>query len=115
MLANPNSSNAKVELEALRKWQLLALAEESFFCQRSRVTWLDLRDSNTAYFHRMANTRNSINLIHYLLDGNGNRIESQLGIHEHYICYFSELLGGFVEAPMFFQSNINQAILKGGN
>lgn len=85
ILANPTSNNVEVELEALRKWQILAQAKESFFCQRSRVTWLGLGDSNTSYFHQMANTRNYMNLIHYLVDGNGTRIDSQLGIHEHCI------------------------------
>lgn len=107
MLANPTPSNAEIELEALCKWLILAQAEESFFCQRSRVTWLGLGDSNTTYFHRMVNTRNSINRIHYLVDSNETRIDTQLGIHEHCISYLSSLLGGPVEPQMFDQRDLD--------
>lgn len=90
---------------------MLDEAEESLFFQRSNVTWLDLGDSNTAYFNRMVSTRNSYNLIHYLVDVNGNKsqteIKSQAGIEEHCISSFSGLLGGPVEPQMFEQSDIN--------
>ncbi|XP_010489852.1 PREDICTED: uncharacterized protein LOC104767537 [Camelina sativa] len=43
----------KKKLEAQRKWSILAKAEESFLCQRSRVTWMREGDGNMAYFHRM--------------------------------------------------------------
>lgn len=107
MLSNPSSVNAEAEMEAMRKWQILNQAEESFFCQRSKVTWLGLGDSNTAYFHRMAATRNSLNHIHYLDDGSGARIESQMGIQDHCITYFSGILGGPVEPPIFEKSDLD--------
>uniref|UniRef100_A0A803Q1S7 Reverse transcriptase domain-containing protein n=1 Tax=Cannabis sativa TaxID=3483 RepID=A0A803Q1S7_CANSA len=45
--------------------------DEIYWQQRSRVTWLQLGDKNTRYFHRMASTRRSTNKILSLqrLDG----------------------------------------------
>lgn len=57
---------------------MLSSAEESFFYQRSRVTWLQVGDRNTPYFHRMANAKQSMNHIHYLEDDAGVRIVLRL-------------------------------------
>lgn len=56
-----------MQLEAQKKWMNLAKAEETFFCQRSRVLWLRDGDSCTAYFYKMTETRKVINHIHYLI------------------------------------------------
>lgn len=111
MLQNPSLSNAEHELELHRKWQILSSAEESFFMQRSRVTWLREGDNNTTYFHKMANTRQALNHIHFLFDNDGARIESQQGIHNHSVDYFEKLLGGEQDQSIFTQSDIN-ALLK---
>lgn len=78
-LSNPSTANVDHELEATRKWDILTKAEESFFFQRSSITWLGEGDKNTAYFHCMAASRQSINHIHFLEDAAGNRIDSQQG------------------------------------
>lgn len=85
----------------------LVRAEESFFCQRSRVTWLMEGDSNTSYFYRMADTRKSINTIHFVYDSQGTNIESQHGIRNHCVYYFANLLGSAVTPPMHEQSEMN--------
>lgn len=109
-LADPTPVNAALELEAQRKWLLLVKAEEKFYLQRSRVLWLLNGDCNTAYFHRMVNSRKAINHIHFLLSNAGDRIESQTGMMNHCIDYFAELLGGPCEPQMFTQGDINTLI-----
>lgn len=106
-LSNPNMVNATMELEAQTKWMILLRAEESFFCQRSRVLWLRDGDSNTNYFHRMANSRHSINHIQFLFDDHGLKIESQQGIRDLCVDYFSNLFGGEISSHMLIQSNMN--------
>lgn len=95
MLHSPNSVNAEIELEMHRIWQVLFVAEENLFFQKSRVTWLSEGDSNTSYFHKMASSRQAWNHIHFILDCSGARIESQLGI-----------LGGNHSPPLFIQEDI---------
>lgn len=97
-LANPSVSNAALELEAQRKWVLLSCAEESFFHQRSRVSWFAEGDSNTHYFHRMVDSRKSFNTINSLVDSNGLLIDSQQGILDHCVTYYERLLGS-IESP----------------
>lgn len=107
LLSNPSNLNAAAEIEATRKWEILSLTEESFFYQRSRVTWLGEGDKNTAYFHRMASTRQSINHIHFLLQDDGSRIDSQEGIQSLCFEYFNDLLASDVPTPLFVQEDIN--------
>lgn len=106
-LSNPTQMNSTHELEAQSKWLTLTRAEESFFYKRSRVTWFREGDSNTIYFHRMADTKFSINHIMYLFDDLGNKIESQQGIRDHCVDYFSNLLGGEQGSSLLEQSDIN--------
>ncbi|XP_010457034.1 PREDICTED: uncharacterized protein LOC104738577 [Camelina sativa] len=91
-LADPSQPNAAQELEAERKWHILSAAEESFFLQKSRVTWFAEGDGNTRYFHRMADSRFSNNAISTLFDTNGWKIETQQGILDHCVDYFACLL-----------------------
>lgn len=96
-LADPFLINASNELEAQRKWQIMVKAEESFFYQKSRVTWLLGGDSNTSYFHRMADSRKSLNNILFLNDAFGTKFDTHEGMLDHCIDYFANLLGGDLE------------------
>ena len=73
MMHNLSSQLAQLEKEAHRKWITLAIAEENFLQQHSRVLWLNVGDLDTSFFHRMVATRRSTNQIHYLIDSHGNR------------------------------------------
>lgn len=106
-LADPSLFNASQELEAQRKWQILSSAEESFFLQKSRVTWFAEGDSNTNYFHRMADSRKSINTITTLYDENGLQIENQQGITDHCVDFFTNLLGDGPGPNMLEQEDLN--------
>ena len=110
-LQSPTSYNANEEMELQRRWQILVNAEESFFLQRSRVTWLKEGDLNTSYFHKMASSRQALNHIHFLFDCNGTRIDSQIGIQDHCVDYFKNVFGGEQEPCLFIQEDISN-ILK---
>lgn len=47
-LQDPSPLNAAAELSCQEKWSVLAVAEEAFYYQRSRVTWLEVGDCNTS-------------------------------------------------------------------
>ncbi|CAL9217454.1 unnamed protein product [Arabidopsis halleri] len=111
LMRNPTVANAEEELEAQRKWILLAKAEESFFCQRSSIAWMKDGDSNTAYFHRLAGTRKALNHIHFIQEDNGPRIDSQQGIRDHCVEFFNNLMGSDVGPYMLTQSDMNLLLL----
>ncbi|KAG7559344.1 ABC transporter type 1 transmembrane domain superfamily [Arabidopsis thaliana x Arabidopsis arenosa] len=110
VLSNPSPANACLEIEATRKWEILSKAEESFFYQKSRITWLDEGDKNTSFFHRMASTRQAQNHIHFLIDGQGNRIETQENIHDHCVDFFNDLLGSDESESNFVQEDITSLL-----
>ncbi|XP_010430863.1 PREDICTED: uncharacterized protein LOC104715119 [Camelina sativa] len=110
MLQSPSVANAEIELEKHRLWLILSTAEESYFLQRSRVTWLREGDSNTSYFHKMTSSRQAQNHIHFLLDGNGNRFESQQDIQNHCVDYFQKNLGGEQDNHIFHQEDITNLL-----
>lgn len=110
LLSSPTIFNVELEFELNRKWQILSTAEESFFLQRSRVSWLREGDLNTSYFHKMASARQAINHIHYLIDVNGSRIETQSGIHNHCVEYFMNTLGGVQGQANFLQEDITNLL-----
>lgn len=76
LLSNPTPTLIKVEKEAHYKWASLALDEEKFMKQKSRVNWLESGDMNMAYFHRMMTLRRSVNHIHYLINEEGTKLDS---------------------------------------
>lgn len=107
MLSHPSPTNTAIELQAMHEWEDLSAAETAFFFQRSRINWLSCGDGNSRLFHRYAATRQAINHIHFLTSATGERIESQAGIQELCVNYFSDLLGSPVSQPMFIQSELD--------
>ena len=106
-LTTPSTANAATELKALEDWEDLSAAEAAFFFQRSRINWLAFGDGNSTLFHRYAKSRQAMNHIHFLLTETGERVESQAGIQNLCVDYFSNLLGAPVSPPMFVQSDLN--------
>ena len=107
MLSAPSITNAITESKALEDWEELSVAEASFFFQRSRINWLSFGDGNSTLFHRYASTRQAMNHIHYLLSETGERVESQEGVQNLCVDYFSELLGALVSPQLFVQGDLN--------
>ena len=107
MLSFPSPTNASFELQALYEWEELSAAETAFFFQRSSISWLSCGDGNSRLFHRYAESRQAVNHIHFLIADSGERIESQAGIQELCVSYFSDLLGSPVSQPLFVQSDLD--------
>lgn len=106
MLADPSTTNAATELQAMKEWEELSNAETAFFFQRARINWLKFGDGNSRLFHRYATSRQAINHIHFLISNSGVRIDSLPEIQEQCVNYFSDLLGGPTSPPMFEQSDL---------
>lgn len=107
MLAAPSTSNAENELQAQHEWEELSAAEASFFFQRSHINWLSCGDGNSRLFHRYAATRQALNHIHFLISNSGDRIDSQAGIEEMCVDYFTDLFGSPVTPSMFIQADLD--------
>lgn len=104
-LTNPSASIAELEKEAHGSWIKLALAEEKFLCQRSRIQWLQNGDSNTTFYFKMVAARRSCNQIHFLIGLDGRRIDNKTEIENHCVDFFQELLGK--ESPPLGESDRN--------
>lgn len=107
MLASPSTTNAELELKAMQEWEELSNAETAFFFQRSRINWLAYGDGSSRLFHRYAASRQALNHIHYLVNENGERIDSPPEILNQCVLYFSDILGGQSSPPMFIQSDLD--------
>lgn len=71
-------------------WELLA-REESIAKQRSRVQWLELGDSNTAFFHKKVASNWNRNKILSLADSNGHILTDMEDIKHEASGYFESL------------------------
>lgn len=76
--------------QKLKKWSMV---EESIFKQRSRVQWLKLGDSNTAYFFANMKKRTSQNQIKLLTAEDGNLIRTTAGIEQEIMGFYKRFLG----------------------
>ncbi|GAV73953.1 Exo_endo_phos domain-containing protein [Cephalotus follicularis] len=65
--------------------------EEAFFKQKSRIQWLKEGDSNTAFFHRAVNVRQSKNHITRILTDQGSWLESVQDIAQEGVKCFKNL------------------------
>ncbi|XP_024009777.1 uncharacterized protein LOC112085044 [Eutrema salsugineum] len=81
-LHNPSSENIAAADAASSLWHHYSAIEERFFQQKSRITWLKNGDSNTKFFHRVAQGRRSKNSINKLLNANGNTLTDMKDIKE---------------------------------
>ncbi|XP_019256264.1 PREDICTED: uncharacterized protein LOC109234650 [Nicotiana attenuata] len=74
----------------LEKWDAI---EESIYKQKSRVQWLNLGDSNSAYFFASIKNRRAQNQIKTLTNAAGDIVQTEKGIEEEIINFYQGLLG----------------------
>ncbi|XP_019238224.1 PREDICTED: uncharacterized protein LOC109218324 [Nicotiana attenuata] len=78
---------AKMELA---KWLEI---EESIMKQKSRIKWLKLGDSNTAYFHTCVKNRQATNHIGRLTDSAGQILMNTTEVETEILKFYKQLLG----------------------
>ncbi|XP_075088341.1 uncharacterized protein LOC142170347 [Nicotiana tabacum] len=76
--------------QKLEKWSMI---EESISKHKSRVQWLKLGDSNTAFFFASMKGRASQNQIKILIVDDGSLIKTAAGIEQEIVCFYKRLLG----------------------
>ena len=93
MLVNPNDFDlVRIEKVCLKKFHDLALAEEGFLKQKSKIQWLKLGDQNSSFFHRSVKARNSRNTITSITLENGGKSEDPDTIKQEVINHFQSVL-----------------------
>ena len=95
LLGNPNDPGmVENEKVCLNIFHDLALVEEGFLKQKSRIKWLNLGDQNSNFFHKAVKVRNSRNSIKSITLDNGYRSEDPETIKQEVVNHFRSVLGG---------------------
>ncbi|GJW40424.1 protein LAZ1, partial [Tanacetum coccineum] len=68
------------------------LDEERFLKQKSKVEWLDVGDSNSAYFHKSIKYRNQRNRIKLILNSDNVEISGNL-VPDVFVSHYEQFLG----------------------
>lgn len=101
LLNSPSAALALQEAEAQCKLGILLKAEQVFLYQRANISWLEVGDCGSHYFHKLMATRRAQNHIHILFGPSGDRFENRQAIHDHCVDHFSEFLGVPDSPPLF--------------
>ncbi|KAJ9548141.1 hypothetical protein OSB04_020684 [Centaurea solstitialis] len=107
---NPNPiANAAFEEERQRLLAILLL-EEEHWRQRSKVFWLKEGDTNTKFFHAVANGRRKSNRIIKLQDDNGQWVEDVIGLHNLATEYFTRLFSTSTGSPELITKLVKKSL-----
>ena len=68
------------EKSCLKNYHDLAIAEEGFLKQKSRVQWLKLGDQNSSFFHKVVKASNAQSALKVITMANGCRTEDPTAI-----------------------------------
>jgi len=94
-MANPSPSSMQEENEAYAKWDHIAVLEEKFLKQRSKLHWLDIGDRNNKAFHRAVVAREAQNSIREIICHDGSVASQEEKIKteaEHHFREFLQLI-----------------------
>ncbi|XP_043705440.1 uncharacterized protein LOC122655301 [Telopea speciosissima] len=89
-----NCQLAADEKAASHDLSVLLSQEESFLWQKARIKWLELGDSNSAYFHGSLKSRSNFNAILQLAGPDGSPITNVKDIKDMAASYFKDLFNG---------------------
>ncbi|GKE07161.1 RNA-directed DNA polymerase, eukaryota, reverse transcriptase zinc-binding domain protein, partial [Tanacetum coccineum] len=79
-------------VEALFEYNEAVKDEESLLAQKARVAWLDARDKNSAFFHKVIKGRRSRNRVDTICDENGNSYDRD-DVPMQFVKHFQQFLG----------------------
>lgn len=74
----------------------LHAAEEAFLKQKFKIKWLQVRDQNTGYFHKVINGRLSRNTIKSLTATDGSILSDSDDIKAEILWHYEKLLGSAI-------------------
>ena len=93
MLNSPsNPMLGEIEKSCLKNYHDLAIAEEGFLKQKSRVQWLKLGDQNSSFFHKAVKARNARSALKVITMANGCRTEDPAAIKQEAVRHFQGIL-----------------------
>ncbi|GJZ68418.1 RNA-directed DNA polymerase, eukaryota, reverse transcriptase zinc-binding domain protein, partial [Tanacetum coccineum] len=94
-LVEKDSYNKEVKVravEALFEYNEAVKDEENLLAQKARVAWLDARDKNSAFFHKVIKGRRSRNIVETICDENGNNYDRD-EVPMQFVKHFQQFLG----------------------
>lgn len=77
-----------LEKDLVFQFYELSFAEEAYKKQKSKVSWLALRDKNTRFFHQKMNAHRVRNTILSLESDQGERLEDPVAIETEILGYY---------------------------
>ena len=80
------------EKSCLKNYHDLAIAEEGFLKQKSRIQWLKLRDQNSSFFLKAVKARNARSALKVITMANGCRTEDPAAIKQEVVRHFQGIL-----------------------
>jgi hypothetical protein len=91
-LETASSEAIAEENQAYTQWNSLAVLEEGYLQQKSKLHWLDVGDLNNKYFHNSVKARIAMNSIREILCSDGIVRTSQEDIKEEAVQFFKRFL-----------------------
>ena len=80
------------EKSCLKNYHDLAIAEEGFLKQNSRIQWLKLGDQNSSFFHKAVKARNARSALKVITMANGCRTKDPTAIKQEAVRHFQGIL-----------------------
>ena len=87
---NPNLREA--EAIHLQNYNEAVITEERFLKQKAKIEWLQVGDSNSAYFHRVVKTRVARNHISFIHDATGRLVDGN-DVYDTFVNHYLNFLG----------------------